>query len=139
MYTVLHVCYLVAKLVVLFITSKKFLQLCITFPANSFVVFKKVCTFAMEMNKSKEEMMRKKFLMIFVGGLLACGYPALAQRSDGKLVKGRLHTVIYQKNGTTAEGSGMEDYINSLSKDSIKDDPFCILKKLDELLSSDKQ
>ena len=58
----------------------------------------------MEMNKSKKEMMRKKFLMIFVGGLLACGYPALAQRSDGKLVKGRLHTVIYQKNGTTAEG-----------------------------------
>ncbi len=44
----------------------------------------------MEMNKSREEMMRKKFLMIFVG-------------------------------------------------DSIKDDPFCILKKLDELLSSDKQ
>jgi len=58
----------------------------------------------MEMNKSKEEMMRKKFLMIFVGGLLACCYSALAQRSDGKLVKGRLHTVIYQKNGTTAEG-----------------------------------
>ena len=58
----------------------------------------------MEMNKSREEMMRKKSLMIFVGGLLACGYPALAQRSDGKLVKGRLHTVIYQKNGTTAEG-----------------------------------
>jgi len=238
----------------------------------------------MEMNISKEEMMRKKFLMIFVGGLLACCYSALAQRSDGKLVKGRLHTLIYQKNGTTAEGylqnnfsmggypisysyhipsaidtvmrikpdnkmmekslkyriqdidsmstwsdeqpkikltwepkpvdfafggrepaieshpamllllykgthvkgymshhpayglkflflmsdmpfakaflivgeklsnrrrktlldtfymyPGMEDYINSLSKDSIKDDPFCILKKLDELLSSDKQ
>ena len=34
---------------------------------------------------------------------------------------------------------GMEDYINSLTKDSVKDDPFCILKKLDELLGSDKQ
>ena len=229
-------------------------------------------------------MMRNKFLMMFVGCMLACGYPTLAQRSDGKIVKGRLHTVIYQKNGTTAEGylqnnfsiggylishsyhipsaldtvmrikpdnkmmeksqkyrnqdidsmstwfdelpeikltwepkpvdfafggrepatesypsmllllykgkhvkgymshhpafgfkflflmsdmpyakaflivgeklsnrrrktlldtfymyPGMEDYINSLTKDSVKDDPFCILKKLDELLGSDKQ
>lgn len=222
--------------------------------------------------------------MMLVGYILVCSYPALAQRSDGKLVKGRLHTIIYQKNGTTAEGylqnnfsvggypisssyhipsaidtvmrikpdnkmmeksqkyrtqdidsmstwfdelpeikltwepcpvdfafggrepatesypsmllllykgkhvkgymshhpafgfkflflmsdmpyakaflivgeklsnrrrktlldtfymyPGMEDYINSLTKDSVKDDPFCILKKLDELLGSDKQ
>ena len=30
-----------------------------TDPLINFVVFKKVCTFAMEMNKSKKEMMRK--------------------------------------------------------------------------------
>jgi len=49
-------------------------------------------------------MVKNRFLMVFVGCLLTYCYPALAQRSDGKLVKGRLHTVIYQKNGTTAEG-----------------------------------
>lgn len=48
--------------------------------------------------------MKKSCKIVFLGFLLVCCHPVMAQQTEKKLVKGILHTVIHLKNGETAEG-----------------------------------
>ena len=123
-------------------------------------------------------------VFLFVAGLLNTS-SMMAQKSEGKVVEGRMHTIIYKTDGTHVEGylshhilygsrylfkmddmpyakvflseehnfnerrrktlldtfymyPEMEDDIKQLTKDKVAEDPFYIIRKLDDILSMQK-